>query len=84
MAFEAGTTKAEPVEFLNVAITESGCPGEQWAMKSPQAFKDLENDKHIEADICCNETNEMPYGKGQMKTLTEISHKAPANTDHLT
>jgi len=28
MAYEAGTTEAELVEFLNVAVTESGCPGE--------------------------------------------------------
>ena len=33
MAYKAGTTEAELVEFLNVAITESGCQGEQWAMK---------------------------------------------------
>jgi hypothetical protein len=32
MTYEIGTTQAEPVEFLNVAITESGCPGEPWAM----------------------------------------------------
>ena len=40
MAYEAGTTEAELVEFLNVSITESGCPGEQWAMKSLRVFKD--------------------------------------------
>jgi hypothetical protein len=28
MAYEAGTSESELVEFLNVAITESGCPGE--------------------------------------------------------
>jgi AhpD family alkylhydroperoxidase len=55
MAHEAGTTEAELVEFLNVAITESGCPGEQWAIKSLQVFKDLEDGKNIEADICCKE-----------------------------
>jgi len=55
MAYEAGTTKAELVEFLNVAITEAGCPGEQWAMKSLQVFNDLEGGEHIEADICCSE-----------------------------
>ena len=57
MAYEAGITEAELVEFLNVAITESGCPGEQWAMKSLRVFKDLEDGKHIDADICCKETN---------------------------
>ena len=55
MAYQAGTTEQELVEFLNVAITESGCPGEQWAMKSLQVFKDLQNGQHIEVDICCKE-----------------------------
>ena len=32
LAFEAGATEAEFVELLNVAITESGCPGAQWTM----------------------------------------------------
>jgi AhpD family alkylhydroperoxidase len=57
MAHEAGTTVAELVEFLNVALTESGCPGEQRAMKSLQMFQDLEDGKHIDADICCKDTN---------------------------
>ncbi len=57
MAHETGTTESELVEFLNVAITESGCPGEQWAMKSLQVFEDLEDGKQIDVDICCKETN---------------------------
>ena len=57
MAYQAGTTEQELVEFLNVAMTESGCPGEQWAMKSLQVYKDLKDGKHIEEDICCKETN---------------------------
>ncbi len=55
MAFQAGTTDQELVEFLNVAMTESGCPGEQWAMKAFQVFKDLQNGQQVEGDICCKE-----------------------------
>jgi len=55
MAYQAGTTGQELIEFLNVAMTELGCPGEQWAMKSLQVYKDLKNGKHIDEDICCKE-----------------------------
>ena len=55
MAYQAGTTEQELIEFLNVAMTESGCPGEQRAMKSLQVYKDLKNGKHIDEDICCKE-----------------------------
>ncbi len=55
MAFQSGTTDQELIEFLNVAMTESGCPGEQWAMKSFQVFKDLQNGQQVEGDICCKE-----------------------------
>lgn len=56
MAFEAGTTEAELIEFLNVAITESGCPGEQWAMKAFKTYSDLNAGvKYENADICCHD-----------------------------
>lgn len=56
MAYEEGATEAELVEFLNVAITESGCPGEQWAMIALQTYSDLEAGKDFEAaDICCHD-----------------------------
>ena len=58
MAFEAGTTEDELVEFLNVAITESGCPGEQWAMIALKTYGDLTAGKKINvADICCHDEN---------------------------
>jgi AhpD family alkylhydroperoxidase len=34
MAIEKGATKEELIEFLNVAMTEGGCPGEEWALKA--------------------------------------------------
>lgn len=54
MAFEAGTTKTELVEFLNVAITESGCPGEQWAMIALKTYDELTDGKTVDVEICCN------------------------------
>ena len=55
MAFQAGATESELVEFLNVAITESGCPGEQWAIIALNVYNDLNTGKNVEADICCHE-----------------------------
>jgi AhpD family alkylhydroperoxidase len=55
LAVEAGATQSELVEFLNVAITESGCPGEQWAMIALGTYADLETGKSVDTDICCNE-----------------------------
>lgn len=41
LAFQAGVTQDELIEFLNVAMTEGGCPGEQWALKAYQIYKEL-------------------------------------------
>ena len=54
MAYQAGTTMEELVEFLNVAITEGGCPTEQWALKAFQVYKDLQQGKVVEEEICCD------------------------------
>ncbi|UCC41437.1 MAG: carboxymuconolactone decarboxylase family protein [Candidatus Aminicenantes bacterium] len=53
MAFQDGATQDELVEFLNVAITEGGCPGETWALKAFQAYKELEQGKEIKEELCC-------------------------------
>ncbi len=53
MAYQVGATQAELLEFLNVAMTEGGCPGEQWALKAYQVYKDLLQGKQIEEDVCC-------------------------------
>ena len=53
MAYEAGATPEELVEFLTVAMTEGGCPGEQWALKAYQVYKELQQGKRIEEDVCC-------------------------------
>ena len=58
MAYDAGTTETELVEFLNTAITESGCPGEQWAMITLKTYGDLHAGKKVDtAEICCRDEN---------------------------
>ena len=52
-AFEANVTEEEFIEFLNVAITEAGCPGEQWAMIALEVFKDLQEGGQVEEEVCC-------------------------------
>lgn len=54
MAYKAGATREEFVEFLNVSITEGGCPGEEWALKAHQVWKELEEGQDIEEEICCD------------------------------
>lgn len=53
MAFQADVTRDEFIEFLNVAITEAGCPGEQWALKAFETYKDLKAGKEIKEELCC-------------------------------
>ena len=40
-AAKKGATKEELVEFLNVAMTMQGCPGEEWALKALRAHDEL-------------------------------------------
>ena len=53
MAFQAGATQDELVEFLNVAITEGGCPGETWALKAFETYKNLQAGQDVKEDLCC-------------------------------
>lgn len=39
MASEQGVTQEELLEFLEVAMTMQGCPGEEWALKAWAAYK---------------------------------------------
>lgn len=54
MAFQAGATLEELVEFLNVAITEGGCPGETWALKAFETYNNLQAGKSVEEELCCS------------------------------
>ncbi len=40
-AAKKGATKQELIEFLNVAMTMQGCPGEEWALKALRAYDEL-------------------------------------------
>jgi alkylhydroperoxidase/carboxymuconolactone decarboxylase family protein YurZ len=54
MAVEQGATQDELIEFLNVAMTMQGCPGEEWAVKAYGCYKELRSgqcQEHTEA--CC-------------------------------
>ena len=57
MAYQSGASEEEFIEFLNVAMTEGGCPGEQWALKALQVLRELQQGKEIEEDVCCKLDN---------------------------
>lgn len=53
MAREHGVSQDEFIEFLDVAMTMQGCPGEEWALKAYATFKT--NEKPLEtAASCCS------------------------------
>lgn len=39
MAIDKGMSQDELIEFLEVAMTMQGCPGEEWALKAYAAYK---------------------------------------------
>lgn len=53
MAVETGATEAELIEFLNVAITMQGCPGEEWALKALQAYREIVGGAAVTTDQSC-------------------------------
>ncbi len=48
-----GATKEELIEFLNVAMTMQGCPGEEWALKALRAYDELIEGRTVASDGCC-------------------------------
>jgi len=52
MAYQAGVTQGELVEFLNVVITEGGCLGETWALKAFETYSNLQAGKEVKEDLC--------------------------------
>src|SRR5947209_3692627 len=40
LAREKSITQAELIEFLEVAMTMQGCPGEEWALKAYAIYKE--------------------------------------------
>ncbi len=43
MACDKGITQEELIEFLEVAMTMQGCPGEEWTLKAYKAYKECIN-----------------------------------------
>jgi len=54
MACDKGITQEELIEFLEVAMTMQGCPGEEWALKAYAAYKEYTSgDKSATVTTCC-------------------------------
>ena len=54
MACDKGITQEELIEFLEVAMTMQGCPGEEWALKAYQAYKEqMSGTRSGESGTCC-------------------------------
>jgi alkylhydroperoxidase/carboxymuconolactone decarboxylase family protein YurZ len=54
MAHGKGGTQDELIEFLEVAMTMQGCPGEEWALKAYAAYKKgISGSEQVSAAPCC-------------------------------
>lgn len=54
MAVEKGIAQEELIEFLEVAMTMQGCPGEEWALKAYAVYKDCVSRRPpSDASTCC-------------------------------
>lgn len=54
MACDKGVTQEELIEFLEVAMTMQGCPGEEWALRAFAAYKECtKGDKPATEATCC-------------------------------
>ena len=53
MAHGKGVSQQELIEFLEVAITMQGCPGEEWALKAFAAFKESVGGQQSADTVCC-------------------------------
>lgn len=59
LAIEKGISQKELLEFLEVAMTMQGCPGEEWALKAFAAFKER-TESTQPTDACCLHAPERP------------------------
>ena len=55
MAVEKGISQEELIEFLEVAMTMQGCPGEEWALKAYVAYKECLNREQTSGTPGCCE-----------------------------
>ncbi len=55
MACDKGVSQEEFIEFLDVAMTMQGCPGEEWALKAFEAYKGhVTGQKVLDEAGCCS------------------------------
>lgn len=53
MAYDKGVSQQELIEFLEVAMTMQGCPGEEWAIKAFAVFKECVSGQQSADTVCC-------------------------------
>ncbi|WHZ16492.1 MAG: hypothetical protein OJF52_003342 [Nitrospira sp.] len=54
MAYDRGVSQEELIEFLEVAMTMQGCPGEEWALKAYRVYKECLMGGPIDkTPLCC-------------------------------
>jgi alkylhydroperoxidase/carboxymuconolactone decarboxylase family protein YurZ len=55
MACDKGVPQEEFIEFLDVAMTMQGCPGEEWALKAYEAYKGhVTGQEILDGAGCCS------------------------------
>ena len=55
LAVDKGISQQEFIEFLEVAMTMQGCPGEEWALKAYAVYKEcLDHGLNSNTSGCCN------------------------------
>jgi len=52
-AHDKGVTQEELIEFLEVAMTMQGCPGEEWALKAYAVHKELDSGADLPQNLTC-------------------------------
>lgn len=53
MAYDKGVSQEEFIEFLEVAMTMQGCPGEEWALKAYASYKEFAAGRSQHEDAAC-------------------------------
>jgi len=55
MVCDKGVSQEEFIEFLDVAMTMQGCPGEEWALKAYEAYKGhVAGQEILDGAGCCS------------------------------
>jgi len=55
MAHDKGASQSELIEFLEVAMTMQGCPGEEWALKAYAVYREsVDHGPSPDTSGCCD------------------------------